>query len=84
VSTGDNWFTEGVKARDEAKELNEIATPKGLLVTFESAGDPEGAMAGHKFWVRREGAPSQHRAAVRKRPKKSGSIWRNSPHKAGA
>lgn len=53
-----NWWTEGIKARDKAKELNEIARPKGLIVTFESSGDAEGTVAGHKFWVRREDAPA--------------------------
>lgn len=54
----DNWWTEGVKARDKARELNETAGRKGLIVTFEASGDSEGAAAGHKFWVRREGAPA--------------------------
>jgi hypothetical protein len=53
-----NWWTEGVKARDKAKELNEIARPKGLIVTFEASGDAGGTSAGHKFWVRREDAPA--------------------------
>lgn len=53
-----NWWTEGIKARDKAKELNATARPKGLIVTFESSGDAEGTVAGHKFWLRREDAPA--------------------------
>ena len=53
-----NWWTEGVKARDKANELNEIARPKGFIVTFEASGDAEGVAVGHKFWVRREDAPA--------------------------
>lgn len=50
----DNWWTEGLKARGAAKELNEIAKRKGLMVTFESTGDAAGLAAGHRFWVKGE------------------------------
>ncbi len=54
IETAFEACSEGVKARDKANELNEIARPKGLIVTFEAS---LGA-AGYKFMVRREGAPA--------------------------
>jgi hypothetical protein len=36
VSADNNWATEGIKARDEARELNKVAKPKGYVVAFDA------------------------------------------------